>query len=395
MKPLDTRLAPYEVFFPLAALGTIAAIALTLVALDGRWTPPAGLSVVDWHAHEMLFGHVPTAFAGVMLTALPRWTRGPSLAPATVVGLAALFLAARLAFLAAPSPLLLWASPLAIATLAATAGRRILAAGDRRDLGLVAVVAGLAIADGLFLVDGRDGDTGRALRLGFAAALVIATVMGGRIAPALTRHLAAQRGAPEAPPTPRPLELAVFAVSLPALAAWVWAPLTKPTAALLGLAALLHLARLASWKGWSTLDRPPFLALHLGYAFLPLGLAALALGIVTGDIDLADVAAHAFGAGTFGLMCAAILTSVVRRYSGRALMVSRLADALVGLLLVAAMARIAAGLLGLSPALLRLAVGAWIAAYLALLALMARVRRLPPPVGGAVATATEAIDDAG
>jgi uncharacterized protein involved in response to NO len=99
MKRLDTRLAAYEVFFPLAALGTAGAVLLTLVALDGRWTPPAGLTPLDWHAHEMLFGHVPTAFAGVMLTALPRWTKGPSIAPSLIVGLALLAVAARLAFL--------------------------------------------------------------------------------------------------------------------------------------------------------------------------------------------------------------------------------------------------------------------------------------------------------
>ena len=381
MKPLDTRLAPYEVFFPLAVLGTVAAVTLTVLALDGRWTPPAGLSVFDWHAHEMLFGHFPTAFAGVMLTALPRWTKGRSMPPAGVVALAALFLAARLAFLIAADPRFLWASPLALGALALHAGWRILAAGDRRDYGLIALLAALTGADALFLLTVPSGDASLALRLALAAAVLVAMVMGGRIAPALTRHLAAMRGRPEAAPTPRAFETTVFAVSAPALAAWVVAPTASLSAVALGLAALLHLARLASWRGWSAADRPPFLALHLGYAFLPLGLAIMAVAIVRDDVGLVDAAAHAWGVGTFGVMCAAIMTSVVRRYSGKALTVSRLADTVVGLLLAAAALRIAAGVYALAPPLVLAAAIAWGLGYGALLALLARDRRLPAGAG--------------
>jgi uncharacterized protein involved in response to NO len=394
MKPLATRLAAYEVFFPLAALGSIATIALTVPTLTGRWIPPAGLAAFDWHAHEMLFGHFPTAFAGVMLTALPRWTKGPSPAPATVVGLALVFLAARLAFLFAPNPNWLWLSPAALTALLAYAGSRIVAAGDRRDFGLVALLATLAVADAAFLLTAPSGDASLALRAAFAAAMTVAMVMGGRIAPALTRHLADMRGRPQAPPTPRGFEAAVFAVSLPALAAWTFAPQAIITALALAIAALVHLARLVTWKGWSTLDRPPFLALHLGYAFLPLGFATMALAIFRDDTDLVDVAAHAWGAGTFGLMCAAIMTSVVRRYSGKALMASRLADALVAALLVAVVARLAAGLFGLSPGLLHAAAGAWVAAYVTLLVLVARDRRLPGPTdGGAIAATADEFGD--
>ncbi|MDK9697991.1 MAG: NnrS family protein [Siculibacillus sp.] len=379
MKPLATRLAPYEVFFPLAALGTIVAVGLTVPALHGGWTPPAGLSAADWHAHEMLFGQFPAAFAGVMLTALPRWTKGPSMTPAAVVALALLFLAARLAFLFAPDPAWLWSSPIALAGLTAHAGWRIVAAGNRRDFGLLTLLATLAVADGLFLATVRDGDAALALRLALTATVLVATVMGGRIAPALTRHLAEKRGRPRVPPTPRPLEIAVFAATVPALAVWVATPTAPATALGLGLAALLHVARLAGWKGWSTVDRPPFLALHFGYAFLPFGLAAMAVAILRGDVALVDVATHAWGVGTFGLMCAAIMTSVVRRYSGKALTVSRLADAIVGLLLLAAILRLAAAPLALPAGPLWASATVWVAAWSTLVALLTRDRRLPPP----------------
>ncbi len=379
MKPLATRLAPYEVFFPLAALGTMAAIALFLLALDGRWTPPEGLSPLDWHAHEMLFGHFPAAFAGVMLTALPRWTGGPSVPPAMVIGLAALWLAARLAFLAAPDPALFWLSPALTAALATYAGFRIVAAGDRRDLGLVALLALFTLADGLFLEGAARADTGLGLRLGLSAAALVAMVMGGRIAPALTRHLAEKRGERQAPPTPWRFEIAVLALSATALAAWAVAPARHTTAALLALAALAHVVRLATWGGWSTRDRLPFLALHLGYAGLPLGLGLQAWGILAADPRLADAGIHAWGTGTYGLMCAAIMTSVVRRYAGLALGVSRTADLLVAALLTAAALRLAASLADLAQPLLLASAFAWILGYAALLALTVRDRRLPAP----------------
>ena len=382
MKPLDTRLAPYEVFFPLAALGTIASIVLTLFALDGTWTPPAGLGAVDWHAHEMLFGHFPAAFAGVMLTALPRWTKGPSMAPLLVVALATLFLAARVAWILTPSATSLWLSPTYVLALALYAGLRIVAAGDRRDLGLLALLGLFAAADALFLIGAARGDTAPALRLGLAVTALVAMVMGGRIAPALTRHLAEKRGRPQAAPTPRAFEITVFAASVPALAAWVLAPDARASAFLLAGAALLHVARLATWKGWSTLDRPPFLALHLGYAFLPLGLALQAVAARTGDPRFADLGVHAWGTGTLGLMCAAIMTSVVRRYSGKALAVSRLADFLVAALFLAATLRLAAGLLDLSRPLLHTSATAWVLAYATLLMLVARDRRPPAPADG-------------
>lgn len=381
MKPLVTRLAPYEVFFPLAALGTMAAVVLTLLGLDGRVTPAAGLGVFAWHAHEMLFGHFPAAFAGVMLTALPRWTKGPSMPAAMVVVLAALWLAARLAFLFAADPRLLGLSPLATAALTAYAGFRIVVARDRRDLGLVALLAVFAVADGLFLREAiAGGDTDAALRLAFAATTLVAMVMGGRIAPALTRHLAEKRGRPQAPPTPERLETAVFTVAVVALAAWVTAPEAGTTAVLLVLAGLANLARLVTWAGWSARDRLPFLALHLGYAFLALGLFAEAAAVTTGDRVFRDLGFHAWGTGTLGLLCAAVMTSVVRRYSGLGLAVSRTADLLVLALLTAAATRLAAAVLALPMPLLWASAAAWLVAYAALLLLVARDRRLPAPL---------------
>src|SRR3546814_4749028 len=52
---------------------------------------------------------------------------------------------------------------------------------------------------------------------------------------------------------------------LAALLAWVAAPLAPLTGMALGLAGLVHLARMARWAGDRTLGEPLVLVLHLGY----------------------------------------------------------------------------------------------------------------------------------
>ncbi|EQD31189.1 NnrS [mine drainage metagenome] len=38
---------------------------------------PTRFAALDWHIHEMLFGFVPAAVAGFLLTAISQWTGRP------------------------------------------------------------------------------------------------------------------------------------------------------------------------------------------------------------------------------------------------------------------------------------------------------------------------------
>lgn len=376
MKPLAARLAAYEVFLPLVAVAAVVAILLSRFAFSGAWTPPGGLAPHLWHAHELLFGHFPAAFGGVMLTAIPRWTGRPALAPAPLLALAALWIAGRAALLfAGTDPAPLFVAPLFPLALALAAARPILAARDTRNLGFPALLVAFAGGETLFLL----GETDLGLRLGLAAAALAAVVMGGRVAPALTRHLAQSRGTTPAPPLTEPLDRAAVALAGLALAAWAAAPTHTATLALLAAASLAHAARLTAWHGATAWDRPPFLALHLGYAGLPLAFALLAAHGSTGDPRLADAGIHALGVAVFGLMCAAVLASVLRRYAGLALAVDRLADTTVAALTLATLARLAAALHP-SAMLLDAAILAWAVGWATFLALtLARPRRRTAP----------------
>lgn len=354
---------PYEVMFPLATIGSLGVIGASALAFSARWTPPYDLGPYLWHAHEMLFGHFPMAFGGVVLTGLPRWTKRPGVGAATTFGLVGLWAAARAAMafgLVAdrwPLALLAAAFPLALAIVA---GRAIFAARDRRDYGVVGLLVMVALADSLFLLDlDAGGDGGLGLRLGLATAATGAMVLGGRIIPALTRHLASERGRPVPPLTPVWLDRAALGLGAVAVYAWAVAAEAPATAIVLAVAAVAHVVRLATWRGLTTLDWPPFLALHLGYAFLPFGLGCAALSVLFADIRYHDAAIHAWGAGVFGLMCVAVMSSVLRRYSGRALTRDRLASALFATLALAAVCRLTAIAAGGSALLFDTALTLW------------------------------------
>ena len=75
---------PFRLFFLLAALDAIAGVAVWLappLGVDPYGFAPAGLAV--FHREELLSGAAPAVFAGVILTALPRWTRRPPFLPSS------------------------------------------------------------------------------------------------------------------------------------------------------------------------------------------------------------------------------------------------------------------------------------------------------------------------
>lgn len=336
MKVPPATLPPWRIFFPAAAIGGTLSLVLFSAGRSGLWLPPGG-DLAGWHGHEMIFGHFFAAFAGVFLTALPRWTGCPPLLPATTLTLFGLWLAARIGIVFGPEIVASSLSTLFLAALGLVAGRRILAANDRRDMPILLVLAVAALGDGAFMIARPD----IGVALGLAAAIMAATVMGGRVAPALTRHWTLSTSGRELMVSPPPaLEWMVAVITPTAFAAWIVAPGASASIMVLAAAAVVHALRIPAWKGWTTLARPSILALHLGYGFLPLGFAFLAVGTACGEDRWIDAARHAWAIGVLGLMCFAVQASVIRRHVGRPLTVDRIADFTGLMFLGASLARI-------------------------------------------------------
>ena len=87
-------------------------------------------------------------------------------------------------------------------------------------------------------------------------------------------------------------------------------------------AALAHAIRLSGWRSFRTRVEPILWVLHVGYAWLPVGLALKAFALL-GDAAWAMKWQHALTAGAFATMILAVMTRASLGHTGRPLAVSR------------------------------------------------------------------------
>ena len=100
-------------------------------------------------------------------------------------------------------------------------------------------------------------------------------------------------------------------------------------------------ARLARWRGTASLREPLLWVLHLGYAWLALGLFFLALSGET-TVFPQTAALHALTVGAIGTMTLAVMTRASLGHTGRTLGAGRGTTAIYVLITLAAALRVAA-----------------------------------------------------
>ena len=153
-------------------------------------------------------------------------------------------------------------------------------------------------------------------------------------------------------------------ISGAALLLWIAAPAATVTALLFIMAAVVLSVRLWRWEGIRTWREPLLLVLHLGYGFVPLGLLLAAISILSPGTLVGTAALHAWTVGAVGLMTLGVMTRATRGHSGRALTASGMTVATYGVMVAAAVLRIAAGLFPQAYlSLIELSGFAWITAF--------------------------------
>jgi uncharacterized protein involved in response to NO len=349
----------FRPFYLAAALAAVAAMALWPAVFLGRVRPASGLAPVAWHAHEMLFGVMAAVVVGFLFTAGKVWTGQGTPRGAALGALVALWLAGRVAGLLAPA----WAFALLdgafLPLVAAIFVRLLLRAGQWRNASVAAVLALLAAANLAFHaaeLRALELDPMRALHAGLALLVVLESLIGGRVIPGFTRSaipglvLRDQRGLDRA------------AIAATALAMGLWIGELAGAAPTLALAALLQAARLQGWRPWVARRRPILWILHVGYAWIPLGLALLALSAA--GVVARSAGVHALAVGATGGLVLGMLTRTARGHTGRTLQASRAEVLAYVALTLAAILRTGAAL---APAWFEPAVCAagvaWIAAF--------------------------------
>ncbi|SFC86149.1 uncharacterized protein involved in response to NO [Bosea sp. CRIB-10] len=305
-EPLARSRQPFRSFFALAALDAIAGVLL--------WLLPYDSPSVNGHREELLWGMVPAVMAGFLLTALPRWTHAPPIQAALVDALLLLWLAGRFAHWWWPDHGSLLAGAF-ILGLAATLGVRVVAAGKTREYKIVALLVLLALAAVLPSVAMDRLPAGFSHRLALASVLALVAIISGRIIPALTATWLCLHDKDPARRLPPLFELASAVALAAALGCWcLGLGVGTPASA---CAAILHSVRLLSWRPLDALDHPGLLALYLAYGWLPAGFALLFLHQAGLGPFGESAAIHAWAVGAIGLMCLAVMASMIRRQTRR------------------------------------------------------------------------------
>lgn len=360
----------FRPFFIAASLWSAIALAIWIGMLMGSIALPSRFDPLAWHIHEMLFGFVPAAIAGFMLTAIHNWTGRAPVHGVLLGSLAALWLLGRVACLVSAF-MPLWvaaAADLAFpVTLCAVAAREIIASRNWRNLAVPVPVAVLSVANLLMYLElaGLDMPSGLGWRLGLAAIIILISVIGGRIIPAFTRNWLASRRARTLPAVHRWLDRVASGLLHAGLLGWAFFPVSRVCGVLLLVAAVLNFRRLALWCGYAVRTEPLLASLHLGYLWMITGVALLGANQLNGAIPLAG-AIHALTAGAIGTMVLAVMTRVSLGHTGRPLQADGVTTWIYGTVGVAALTRVVAAFCG-APAymlLLDLSAVLWTVSFL-------------------------------
>ena len=176
---------------------------------------------------------------------------------------------------------------------------------------------------------------------------------------------------------PRLGTAALIAVSLFALAD-LSAPGSIPAGAAALLASLLLVLRLASWRLAAVLDDPLVWSLHLGYAWVPIGLAALGLSAFGLGLPR-TLGVHLLTAGAMGGMILAVMSRVALGHTGRPLAAPAWMPLAYGLVALGALLRSVGPLLWPDSVLTALALSAlpWSGAFAIFLGVYAPILTSP------------------
>lgn len=330
------------------------------------------LQAQDWHIHEMLFGFMPAAVAGFLLTAVPNWTgrlpvRGIPLAVLTLI-----WFLGRLSILF--SGIVPESFHIVIAVLdslflimfSALLAREILAGNNLKNVPVVGIVAALAISNVLFHLTTLEimsfVSSHQISLVAIMLVVLLVTLIGGRIVPSFTRNWMVRNNITPLPASRSHVDKVGSALIPLTSLMLLFGPQSTLTSAMCILTAVTHLFRLSRWRGLATIREPLVFVLHVGYSWIAIGFLLAGLSILSDDIPFV-AAIHAFTAGMFGTMILAVMTRATRGHSGQSLEADFGTVAIFIFVNLSAVIRIASALWGYSEWGYLLSGLSWIIAF--------------------------------
>ncbi|NRB18888.1 MAG: NnrS family protein [Rhodobacteraceae bacterium] len=309
----------FRPFFLLALGFASIAILMWMLIYQGELSLSGPFQPLDWHIHEMLFGYTSAVITGFLFTAIPNWTGRMPVRGWPLAALSLLWIAGRLA-VAGLIPLSFTATMLLdcgyLTAILVIVLREIIAGKNWRNLMVIGPIGVFLGANILFYIEVlQTGESDYARRLAFAVVIFLITLIGGRIIPSFTRNWLVKNNPGPLPAAMNRFDRLCLLAAAIGLSLWVAAPDWGISQGALIGAAILHGARLLRWRGDRVRSTMLLLMLHISYAFIPLGMLLLGLGLSVSGL-------HIFGIGAIGGMTLAVMIRATMGHTGRNLATS-------------------------------------------------------------------------
>ena len=327
--PIPLLSFAFRPFFLLTGVYAVLVIVAWVAFMVAGRPLPLGWSPVQWHSHEMLYGLVPAAMAGFLLTAMCNWTGAPPLRGRGLVAMILVWLAGRLVFwFSALLPVWLVAAVdlVFLPVLAIYVARILIRYQNRRNLILVLALVLLAIGNLLmhvgYMIRNRDILLLGQLE-GLDVVVLLMVVIAGRITPAFSANWLKAHGRNAAWVKRSDWLDRLAIISMLLLVALEPLPLSAQVMGIVALVAgSVNLVRLLGWSGWRVLSEPLLWVLHLSYFWIVLGL--LVRGAAEFDPHIPPSAwMHLLGAGAIATLILGVMTRVALGHTGRHLRLPR------------------------------------------------------------------------
>lgn len=332
----------FRPFFLLNGIYAILIVLAWVMTLHGSGLP---MATPLWHSHEMLVGFGMATVAGFSLTAVANWTGRPAVKGLPLGILVFSWFAGRIAMVSngwLPNGLVFAVDMVFPILLTVLFGREVIAARNRRNYPLVAILLFVVLLNALYhagVILWLPGYERLAIYLLIHTLVLLVTIIAGRIVPAFTGNWLRSQGKTDMPVNSEVVNRAALWLTVVVGLAASLMPFNPVTGILAFVAALVHAFRLSRWKAFATTSNPLLFVLHVAYLWLPIGYVLLGCSVF-GWFFLPTAALHALTMGAIGGMVLAVTTRVALGHTGRPLQAARATVMAYWIFMVAVLVRV-------------------------------------------------------
>ncbi|HRC70335.1 MAG TPA: NnrS family protein [Candidatus Competibacter denitrificans] len=308
----------FRPFFLGAAIFSVVSMLLWMGVYIHHWPlAVTGISIFQWHAHEMIYGFAVAVIAGFLLTAVKNWTGVQTLHGAGLMALFALWVIPRLLLLFGTSLIFIagFFDLLFMVGLTAAIFQPINQVKQWKQAGILAILVLLLLGNALFYLGAAgiiEGGVFVSLRGGLFLVIGLILFMGRRVIPFF---IEAGVGYPIKVKNSQRLDQAIIVLYGLFLIAEVGIG-KEWLVALLALGLLIsNSIRLAGWYTPGIWKKPLLWSLFIAFAAINFGFLLMALTPVLKLPPL--VVLHAFSVGGIGLIILSMMARVTLGHTGR------------------------------------------------------------------------------